>query len=169
MGLRYTDGVRGIAGETVGIAPPPPAPPQAPISAEAIRDTRAEVLRIPEPPDPAFSAALRHPGPSSQHIRYLVTLFDLETQVEIHAEGATLQEVTEDAAAKYDAALPVQPLVWQDGTPLGGMSLSLLQTALDQHEAWLTAQSAPREVWLALGRLKGALGMEMPEAPSPQE
>jgi hypothetical protein len=77
--------------------------------------------------------------------------------LEVTGAGPSLEAAFEDACLKYQAAQPVQPLVWQDGTELDATDRQLLIEALEVYTDLHGTGLIPDHT-LRLGRLKGALG-----------
>ncbi len=144
MALKHWSGP-GIAGEVVQkVAPPPSRPAPAP---------------DPEPtPHAIASAYLEAKLAIASTANVTITVIDRTTDIEITAEGDTLPEAVESAVAQYEAAQPIQPLIWASGAQVDGLALALLLRGLDFVEDSALGQGEPPAVLLMIGRLRGALG-----------
>lgn len=163
MALRHYDGP-GLPGtEVKKVAPPPSAPTP--------RATTAPTIPVPvDEPAPradsiggaldALEADTGARGSQTQdHRVFVVQLFHLPTGSSSEASAMSLDEAVTLAKDALERVMPVRALVWDDGSPLQGVSRLILSEALELIEQRPDVQGDPT-LQLAIGRLKGALGEE---------
>lgn len=154
MALKHYQG-GGLPGDTSLQKGPqgPPAPPPVPLPAPVSHRPPTASVPAMFSPQPAQANAEGTPPEAP-----VVTVAVEHGEIVLQTYAESFDAAIEALRVQYEAAQPIQPLVWGDGKPVEGVAKAVLAEALGFYQDYLAGNATPSQS-LMIGRLLAGLGV----------